>query len=74
MIVLGLPFWELYKGSMSALEKEKTLQKRIQELDHKLEHINKRIDKLQQVIVKRSVAKNLHKRESSTKTLKNNTG
>lgn len=67
MIVLGLPFWELYKGSISALEKEKTLQKRIQGLDHKLEHINKRIDKLQQVIVKRSIAKALPKKSTNQK-------
>jgi hypothetical protein len=32
LIVLGLPFYELYKGSIAAQIKEKTLQKRISTL------------------------------------------
>lgn len=29
LIVLGLPFWELYRSSIAAVKKEENLQKRI---------------------------------------------
>jgi hypothetical protein len=35
-IVLGLPFWELYKSSIAAQKKEEALQKRIKSLDKHL--------------------------------------
>jgi hypothetical protein len=46
IIVLGLPFWELYKSSIAAQKKEVALQKRIALLEKKMGHINERIGKI----------------------------
>ena len=46
LIVLGLPFWELYRSSIAAVKKEENLQKRIGNLEKKMEHINQKINKI----------------------------
>lgn len=46
LIVLGLPFWELYKSSIAAVKKEEGLQKRIGNIEKKMEHINQKINKI----------------------------
>lgn len=46
LIVLGLPFWELYRSSVAAQKKEETLQKRIASLEKKMGNISERIGKI----------------------------
>lgn len=64
MIVLGLPFWELYKSTLSTIKKEQALQNRIKTLDQKMNKINVRIDKIRDVLIgsgkerRKKVAKN----------------
>ncbi len=46
LIVLGLPFWELYKSSIAAQKKEENLQNRFVNLEKKMKHINEKITKI----------------------------
>lgn len=54
VIVLGLPFWELYKASAATQRKEETLQNRIHNLEKKLTNINEKITKIANFAKERS--------------------
>ena len=49
-IVFGLPFWELYKGTISAHQKEEKLQKRLVSLDGQLTLVNTKIQKVSEFL------------------------
>ena len=50
LIILGIPFWEMYKGTLASHEEDQRLQKRLVTLDRKLELVNKKISHVSDIL------------------------